>query len=607
VGSLSRGGVLALLVGGLLTAISFGTVRDSESRIGWAMLALAGVIGLSLWLGFGSRLAARFEELNDPNAVTTLNRMRNWSDTLPAAWDFGLLGSGLGSYHAVHRLYRSDVEERVFERADNQYFQTLIEGGWLGFGLLLAALALAVWTAVFVSSKGNSVKSLAIGVTNMFLITSIAVSSLGDYGLEIPQNTILMALLVGLTSNHVHAFASRLKKKFFLRHVLPRWAGLLVVAGTTLGLLFAARHLWALAQQERMGATAFLRETQDSLPAEQAQRQIEQLEPLVAATPTYWGYRRLGELYVHRYRLAQYATIQNRLDASPAKLWESTNLVNLYEQMQQLKRIADRRLIEAVGASDDAQKFIVPAWRAFVASRNSLPFQTDVQLMLGQIQSIFGDESKSQICLERATLTAPTNADYAYIIGLMHLHAGRTSDAASAWRRCLSLKPYPYFDRVLERVHSLPSDRWRIDPQVVLEQIVPRDPTLLYNFCKTHLADQKYAQLRKQGLQWADQVQADLARRSDPKDVWLGIQIKLALGENEEALNQMKWLVQLSPPNMRMEDIRFQMAQLMFEESQFEEAYETIKWLRKNDSLNLKRYSGLYEKLRQKLGISSAE
>ena len=38
VASLSRGGVLALLVGGLLTAMTYGIVRDSENRIGWAAI-----------------------------------------------------------------------------------------------------------------------------------------------------------------------------------------------------------------------------------------------------------------------------------------------------------------------------------------------------------------------------------------------------------------------------------------------------------------------------------------------------------------------------------------------------------------------------------------
>jgi O-antigen ligase/tetratricopeptide (TPR) repeat protein len=606
-GTLSRGGVLALLIGGLLTAMTYGISRDSEKRVGWAFLTFLAVIGLSLWLGVGTRLARRFDELNNPAAVAESSRIRNWADTLPAVWEFGALGSGLGSYHAVHRLYRQDAEIRMFEHADNQYFQTLVEGGWLGLALLVAAIGVVVSSGVFVSQRGNSPRSLAIGVAGTFVITSLGVASLFDFGVQIPQNAVLLAMFVGLTAHHAHSLATRIKKKHWLRRDLPRWMTWVVAAGCVAGVLSATWHLVALAKLERLGAREALRADFLSLPDDAAAAQIGELEPLLAATPTYWGYRRLGELYVHRYRLARHAEIKEQLPGSPGLLWESTNLVNLYEQMSRLKRMGDRRLIESYAAAPEAEQFVRPAWRALIASRNLLPLQADVQLMLGQVQSVFGTDAHSLICLDRAYRTAPTNPDFAYIIGLMHMYGGRVEEATEYWQRCIALRPDPYFSRVLDRIHALPSDRWRIEPEVVMQEVVPRDPALLYTFCAQHLTGEKLQALRQACLSQADALLGDQRASTDAQAVALAIKIKLGLGDRAAALEQMKWLVKLAPSNVRIEDVRFDMANLMYEMEMFAEAYEQIKWLRKNDLPNGRRYLGLYEKLRQLLAIKADE
>lgn len=605
--TLSRGGVLALLVGGLLTTMTFGMVRDSETRIGWAAFTTVGVIGLALWLGLGTQLASRFDELNDPNSPDAVDRIRHWIDTSPAVADFGLWGSGLGSYHAVHRLYRHDLEERVFEHADNQYFETLVETGWIGFALLIVAIALVVWSALFISKKGNSARTMAIGVAGMFLISSVGVASTTDFGVQIPANCLVMAMFIGIVTQHSQAFAARLKKGYWHKQLLPprfsRGLTLLVLAGVAL----STWHISFLASMERLGADRPLREDYLSLTREKTDRQIAELEPLVVRTPTYWGQRRMAELHLHRYRLSRFEELVDRLPASPASLWQSTNLVSLHEQMNRFIRIDDRRMIEEYSAAPEAKQDIVPAWKWLMASRNLLPFQSDVHLMMGQIQAVFGDRDKSLVCLERSQRASPSNADFAYIIGLMHLHADRIDEAAAQWRTSISLQPR-YFEKVMSRMHNIESDRWRIEPTLIFEKIVPDDPKLLFAFASKHLGNTKYASLRQVCLERADQLLTDRQSiSSDPKIVSLEIQIKLGLGQKQAALEKMKWLVRLSPSNVRIEDLRFEMAQLMSEMDLVAEAYDEIKWLRKNDFAHLQRYSGLYEKLRLRLAKQPGE
>jgi hypothetical protein len=124
----------------------------------------------------------------------------------------------------------------------------------------------------------------------------------------------------------------------------------------------------------------------------------------------------------------------------------------------------------------------------------------------------------------------------------------------------------------------------------------------LLAFCGNHLQGEKYAALRRSCLERADRALGQSNTiNSDPRIVALEIQVKLGLGQKEEALSKMRWLVSLSPTNIRMVDLRFEMAQLMYELDMIDEAYEELRWLRKNDFAHAKRYSGLFEKLRLRL------
>lgn len=607
IATLSRGGVLALLVGAILTTMMFGVSRDSENSAGWAALTIAGVIGLALWLGFGATLASRFGELNDPHSLGSLDRIRHWSDTFPAAFDFGWLGSGLGSYHAVHRLYRTDCEERLFEHADNQYLETLIESGWIGLVLLLSTIGLLIWSVLLISRRGNSPRTLGLGAAGAFLIVSLAVASTTDFGVKIPANALALALFVGVVSQHTHALAGRLTKRTLLRKSLPAPISVAIFAAVFLGVCYSTWHLNALAKMERLEAVSSLREDYLSFDEEQTERQLRELEPLVRATPTFWGLRRMGELHLHRYRLAVFGELVARLPASPASLWQSTSLGRLHEQANRLRRMGDQRMIEDLVASPEAKQDIVPAWNWLIASRNLLPLQPDVQLTLARIQSVFGDPATSLVSLDRARRSAPTNADFAFAIGLTHLHAGRTTEASEQWRRCVTLQP-KYFTQVMDRIHATIDDRWEIPPEQVFESLIPDDPRLLVSFCNQHLQSEKYASLRQRSFERADRIiESSNQTNTDPAVVALAIQIKMGLGQKQAVLDKLKWLIQLDPSNMREIDLRFELAKLMLDMGLIEEANEEIKWLRKNDSAHPKRYSGLSEKLRQHLDQPRAE
>ena len=112
--TLSRGGVIGLLVAALGTVLVFGVTRQPKN-LG---VILAPVFAISIvlfgWLGFSDELVERFDKVDTTSVESADARIQIWQDTWPAVTEMGLMGSGLGSYRNVHRLYRSDRELGVF-------------------------------------------------------------------------------------------------------------------------------------------------------------------------------------------------------------------------------------------------------------------------------------------------------------------------------------------------------------------------------------------------------------------------------------------------------------------------------------------------------------
>ena len=144
---MSRGGVLALLVALAITLVFYGMARRPSFTgfIFLPMVALA--FGIAGWVGFSDLLLERFDQVTLDARST--NRLGHWQETWPAVSDMGLLGSGLGSYEHVHRLYRTTAERTIFTFAESQYFQTLVEMGWPGLALLVLCWALTYYYSAF--------------------------------------------------------------------------------------------------------------------------------------------------------------------------------------------------------------------------------------------------------------------------------------------------------------------------------------------------------------------------------------------------------------------------------------------------------------------------
>ncbi|MFQ5902736.1 MAG: O-antigen ligase family protein [Candidatus Binatia bacterium] len=202
--SLSRGGIVSFLLG-ILFLLNFSLFgRKSRKR----PYVLVGSVVLSAFLilvhlGIApviERLStiSRLEQEASATARTAV-----WRDTVVAAKDFPLLGTGLGTFQYIFPQYRrhsSDIR-LYFDYAHNDYLQLLLETGLVGFILLLGGLTLFLWKSLSRWKQRHDpfVKGVTMG--GLAAIVSILFHSLVDFNLHIPANALLFSMIIGVTNN----------------------------------------------------------------------------------------------------------------------------------------------------------------------------------------------------------------------------------------------------------------------------------------------------------------------------------------------------------------------------------------------------------------------
>ncbi len=598
VASFSRGGSISLFFGGFVTLFFFGLARKPKSTLGFFFVIVLVTVVATSYLGFGDDVAKRFNAVSGEKIGDQM-RVQNWTDTSAAIGQYGLLGSGLGSYSAVHRLYRQDREVTLYEYAENQYYQTLIEAGWLGALVLLTSIGIAIWCFSQILRLGNSDASVAAGLIGLFVISSIAVASFFDFGLYLPANMCAMAVVVGTFCGNAHWHAQRLKRKTWLRFASPNWLtagiGMILFAAS----IFFALHFYRL--HEMYDQTTFrpLAKNYQTLTLDQTQQEIDRLEPKVLKTPDAKAYLHLGQLYQHRYRLELFHDITNGqkflesdTDGALAKrFWRETNTDRVHGWIY-LPRLQGNTALETTRRNSSLIKQnLVSAREYMLRSVSRRPVQPETHMLLARLEPIGENPEFDAEHIRRSVELSPSNSNLRFTAGKLHLQAGRIDHACEQWRRCLELDPRSYKKIILLATRSV---FYEIPNEKIYTSILPDNPELIYQFASA-LEKDEYESLRLSALNKANQLLKDKTA-TDFEKTQLSANVKFALNDIDGGLKDLAAAVQLRPQSG---GVRYSLATKLLKHGKIEEAKEHAKILVKLNRKSL-QYQKLWKQIHRK-------
>jgi O-antigen ligase/tetratricopeptide (TPR) repeat protein len=576
VGTMSRGGIMAMIIAALSVIVFYAITRKSFAIFGVsAIVAVILLAALSLF-GMSDAVMQRLNELSDTDIVNNEVRIKHWIQTSPAITDFSPMGSGAGSYPTVHRLYRVDSETRIFNYAENQLFQALVETGWIGLALLVMAILMLVRCVVFLNSDGVSVKTQSLCIGGIFLITSQFITSMFDFGHYVPANAVAMALVCGLIIGQAHSLGRRIRKNTAFRVSLPGWLIMLVLLLTFAGGLASGLSTWQYARTAAVtGKPAATDDYSTTTLAEVGQR-IEALKQAVAEGPEGEAFRRLGELYVLRYRLTLFEKLRDRLpggsrenDNRLKSAWQSTGLEQLHSLIQAAHRGNNPARVRSLCNDSLVRSNLLPAAWYLKQARSRSPLQPATHLLLGLVHCIGALPDPDLPHLARARQLAPANAVTFLLSGIMDLHADRIELACKNLRRTLQIAP-EYYDTVI--AVTLPM----LSVERIAGDVLPDNVNMLFHFAFIHLTSRADEKLKKE---LTDRVKRIILEdnRDDTVSLAMLVEIDIWRGDLESASGTIRRLVK-SDPNVLI--LRVKIANLFKERGEYEKALREINWIR---------------------------
>ena len=189
---------LALLVIGapVVGAAALQLIPPGRVRLG----RLAVMLGLLFVAGAAILAAMVSSGMGVSNQTSVTMRGEIWQHSGEAIRDFGVAGSGVGTFTGVYRLYEdpATIERTYINHAHNDYLELALEGGIPAIILMLAFLA---WWGARAFAIWRSPNGAEIGRAACIASAAILLHSLVDYPLRTAAIATIFAMALALMAD----------------------------------------------------------------------------------------------------------------------------------------------------------------------------------------------------------------------------------------------------------------------------------------------------------------------------------------------------------------------------------------------------------------------
>ena len=597
VSTLSRGGWIGMAAG--LTVVT--TALAHSRRTAWlawtGLVVLLMTLGLIQYLGRSDAIEARWQKLVQQFEEPSDGRLEHWSDSWRTGQNFLLLGTGLGTYRYAYLPYTQVHNRKLFYHAENQYIEALTVGGVVGLVLLLATIGMGLVACLRLLREPRESTAYVAGIVGLYALVSQSVSALFDFGLYLPANMALLALLMGSVAGRAarvlpeHHRAAYSWRRFLLPPVaFPSLPALAPVLGT----LLLCAGLWGMAELQRAGAaetavrtTRVLREGREAeLP--DVERSIQQLAQTLEARPDdVDAQQALAQMLVHRYRLRMFRVLrwQRLPDETDESLWQRTTPLALHGAVY--RYLSEGRTIELenLRRSEWVQSDLRQAARALVAATRASPLPASPLLLLAELAPVVSEHMIDAELLEHCRNRAGGDHELLLECGFVELQAGRTEQALADIRRSAEANPVRVAVALRAAAPWIPAER-------LVREGLPEQPELLVKLARDDFKPPEYAELRhallERGTELLEETGLEPAERYQLEGVILALRDQV-----DEAVERQKQAVNARPEKSAW---RFQLALLLRQQGDVELAWEHARTCVRMEPDN-KRYEALLQEL----------
>lgn len=575
--SLSRGAVLATAAALTVTLLALSLSSGRRPRMILVLLAVVCAAALVGWVGLGETVIDRLATVLDEQVMRGEIRLAHWRVGLHAARDFPILGSGLGTYRYVYRLYEQEASRYRFLHAENQYLETWVQAGVVGLALLALMILVVAIAAVGLLRRRYDPASAGLAAATTMALAAQAVHAFFDFALYTPAVMMPLAVLCGACCGRA-AMLPTIGDRQDSESPPKRSAALLsplLIAALLAGGLWVWQQLRSAAVVEAGLEAASLPERFDQLSAADVNRQLAQLGEVSTTAPDDVDVRlRFAQLWTVRYRLAALDALQQRLgaEADPPRLWSLTAPNVLHAHAWRLEHAGDVVGLEQLRAEPAVFRNLLPAWQHLLSARQACPLNAEVHLRLAELSFLNAPPLTDVRHLQRAERLTPGQPARLYEIGALHYNAARFDEAFAAWHRTWLLAPQ-YQPRILPLVLA------KADIMTVLDRVVPAQPEVLLELAVRQFADESLRSQREAVLNRAAML-LDRQRREDGSWYHLRGEVERMLGRLTEAAANFQQAVELQPGNVAW---RYELALLLVELGRVEEAHEQARWCIRHD------------------------
>lgn len=188
----------ALLVIGapVIAAAALLLIPPGRVRLG----RLAAMFGLLLAGGAAVLAATAASGMGEANRTSIAMRTEIWERTGDAIHDFGVAGSGVGTFTSVYPLYEdaATIERTYVNHAHNDYLELALEGGVPAMLLMIAFL---LWWMARVFAIWRSPTADTLGRAASIAAAAILLHSLVDYPLRTAAIAAIFAVALAMMAD----------------------------------------------------------------------------------------------------------------------------------------------------------------------------------------------------------------------------------------------------------------------------------------------------------------------------------------------------------------------------------------------------------------------